>query len=474
MMSNAMIMLSELVKECGGIFLGPDRALPLSLSIDSRSVGQGDFFIAIKGEHSDGHSFIGNAIASGAIGVIAERGSLSSEELSILDQDGSISFILAPQDTISFLSRLAQRYLNKNHLLEIIAVTGSVGKTTTREMIKKILSCRFRTVSPVSSYNTLLGCSLTILGMPGDTEILILEMGTNSPGEISEMVASFKPTMGVITDVTEAHLQGLMTLDGVLRAKMELLESPTMKFLTYNWDNVRLRDEVQKYSQKITLSGVGFQGGYAQIEYPEFRIHEGEPLLHFRLNFPDYILNVQSRLFGSHQALCLSMAMNVAHYLDIPLQSIPLQELDLRSLPGRGSLSYIQEDNILVIDDSYNANPQSMNAALKVVQNIPWKGRKIAVLGTMKELGEKTSLFHEEILHRTSWVDLLLLVGEEWKEALERTQEGTSADYLIWVNSYREAIDFLQAETCHGDLILVKGSHSNELERVVSGMVSEK
>ncbi|MBN1333127.1 MAG: UDP-N-acetylmuramoyl-tripeptide--D-alanyl-D-alanine ligase [Synergistales bacterium] len=473
-MNDPMITLSELVQECGGIYRGPERVLPLSLTINSRSVKKGDVFVAIKGEHADGHSYIEDAVSAGAVGIIGERAKLPEEKLAILDPDSTITFILAPQDTITFLTRLAQGYLEKVCPREVIAVTGSVGKTTTREMIKKVLSCRFQTASPISSYNTLLGCSLTILGMPCNTEMLILEMGTNSPGEISQMVAAFRPTLGVITEVTEAHLQGLVSFDGVLRAKMELMESTMMKCLIYNWDNIQLRNEVNKYSRKMKLAGVGFQGGYAHIDYPEFRIHQGKPLLNFRLHFPDYTLNVQSRLFGSHQALCLSMALNIAHYLDLPLQSIPLEALGLESLPGRGSLILLPEDNILLIDDSYNANPQSMNAALNVIEKISWKGRKIAVLGTMKELGGKTPLFHKEILERTFWLDVLLLVGEEWREALQMLKEGTTAGDLIWVSTYKEAIDILKGKICPGDLILVKGSHSNELEKVVSCMVNGK
>jgi len=468
------IMISELVKQSGGIFRGPDRTLPLSLAVDSRTVGKGDFFVAIKGEHVDGHSYIGDALSSGATGIIAEQDSLSEEKLGMLDPGGTISFILAPQDTLTFLARMAQGYLEKICPLEVIAVTGSVGKTTTREMTKKILSSRFRTTSPVSSYNTLLGCSLTILGMPCNTEMLILEMGTSSPGEISRMVAAFRPTIGLITDVTEAHLQGLLNLEGVLRAKMELLESPMMKCLIYNWDNIQLRNEINIFSGKMKLAGVGFHGGYARIDYPEFRINEGEPLLHFRLHFPDYTLNVQSRLFGTHQSLCLSMALNVAHYLDLPLRSIPLHALGLDSLPGRGAMTFLEEEKILVIDDSYNANPQSMNAALNVVEKISWNGRKIAVLGTMKELGEKTAIFHEEVLRRISRIDVLLLVGEEWKEAISRIPEGNSTGHLIRVSNYKEAIGVLKRNTCPGDLILVKGSHSNELEKVVNCLVKRK
>jgi len=168
------------------------------------------------------------------------------------------------------------------------------------------------------------------------------------------------------------------------------------------------------------------------------------------------------------------MALNVAHYLDLPIQSIPLPSLGLDSLPGRGSMIFLQDDNILVIDDSYNANPKSMNAALNVLEKIPWKGRKIAVLGTMRELGEKTPLFHEEILNRTSWLDLLLLVGEEWKEVLNSISKRTLADDLIWVRDSKKALDILQGETRPGDLILVKGSHSNQLGKVVSGMVNGK
>jgi len=474
MSDNKALSFSEIARELGAFLRGPERRLPFNVCIDSRKIRKGDLFVAIKGENTDGHRYIPQAVSGGAIAVVAERAQITEEQLDLIDPKGETTFLLVSGDTLKFLSKMAVLYLKRISPREIISVTGSVGKTTTREMLKRILSCKYPVHSPVSSYNTLLGCSLTILAMSNDTEILILEMGTNSPGEILEMASVFRPTIGVITEVTEAHLQGLETIQGVLQAKLEMLRSDRLHSLFYNWDNLLLRNELRKSSLQIHYYGVGHGGGDIRIDGTEFILQEGKPLLTFKLAFPGFCLDVRSGLFGPHQALCLSLALGVADRLGVALVDLPFEDLGIDALPGRGCLHFLKNSQILVIDDSYNANPSSMRAALRVMGDIPWDGRKIAVLGTMKELGKNTPFFHRQILHHSMMADILLLVGEEWSEVVDQYRKEEGSPHVYLATDYREAIGILEDKLSAGDLILVKGSHSNELEQVVSFVVDER
>jgi UDP-N-acetylmuramoyl-tripeptide--D-alanyl-D-alanine ligase len=225
------LTLDEAAEITGGKLQGTDMPIGPALRTDSRKVQKGDGFIALPGTNTDGHAFIDDALCRGASYIVVEEDKAGSF---IFESAGDVPFLVV-DDTSSALRKLAAHvFRQKSSLQEVIAVTGTVGKTTTRECIAAVLKKRFRVHSARESYNTWIGCALTILEMPLDTEILILEMGTNHPGEIAEMTASYPPTTAVITAIGPGHLEGLENVRGVLEEKIRILESTKLKRVLNN------------------------------------------------------------------------------------------------------------------------------------------------------------------------------------------------------------------------------------------------
>ncbi len=458
--------LSEFTTSTNIEYRGPNIKLPLEISIDSRTLNEGQIFLALKGENTDGHLYIKEAVDNGAIGIIAQAGCF---DLSLIP---SFLSCIIVDDTSTFITELALQYLEYAAPEEVIAITGSVGKTTTRDLIRELLKLKYRVHGPISSFNTRLGCSLTVLSMPCDSQVLILEMGTNSPGEIEEMTSLFRPTVSVITEVTEAHLSGLINLEGVLKAKLEITSSPRLTHLFYNSDNKELLKGVQNLSLSCKTTSIGFRTGDIRIEQPKFSLHEGKPRLSFFLEGDNLSLEIVSGLFGTHQARCLAVASAVAIEMGVSTQMIASKSSSFVSPKGRGEIVLLS-GNIVIIDDSYNANPASMSAAISTVSELTWDGRKIAVLGSMKELGDVAVKQHKKIAATLDFFEVVILVGSEWKSLSEKEDNGNTKSFLLMKDS-KEALSYLCNNVEDGDMILVKGSHSNNLDLVVKGLVKTR
>ncbi len=458
--------LSEFTRSGKIKYRGPDIQLPIEISIDSRTLNEGQIFLALKGDNTDGHLYIKEAVDKGAIGIIAQDGCF---DLSLIPS--SLSCIIV-DDTSTFITQLALHYLEYAAPEEIIAITGSVGKTTTRELIRELLKLKYRVHGPISSFNTRLGCSLTVLAMPCNSQMLILEMGTNSPGEIEEMTSLFRPTVTVITEVTEAHLLGLINLEGVLKAKLEITSSPRLTHLFYNADNKELRKGVQNLSLSCKTTSIGFRTGDIRIEQPKFSLDTGKPRLSFFLEGYNLSLQIVSGLFGTHQARCLAVASAVALEMGVPTHMIVSKASSFVSQKGRGEVVLLS-GNIVIIDDSYNANPASMSAAISTVSGLTWDGRKIAVLGSMKELGDAVVMQHVKIAANLDFFDEVILVGSEWEFLSEKEENGNRKSFLLMKDS-KEALSYLCNNLEDGDMILVKGSHSNNLDLVVKELVKTR
>lgn len=454
--------LSKLLKNENVTVAGPDMGMPLSISIDSRTLREGQIFLALKGSNTDGHAYVEEALNKGASGLILQQGCV---DISLIPS--SVSCILV-EDTYQFIANIARAFLNEIRPDQIIAITGSVGKTSTREITRTLLSPEYKVHSPVSSFNTMLGCSLTILAMPIDTEILILEMGTNSPGEIREMSEFFEPTSAVITDVREAHLEGLGDLSGVLKAKMEILSSPRLSRFYFNSDNQTVRSALHMVPDSIRKIAVGEGFADFRITSPEFSLKGMLPELKFTYSFKDFSIEISSALFGMHQARCLAIAAAIAIESGIYPESIINKAYKLVSKEGRGRFLQLPENGI-IIDDCYNANPASLSAALETVAALAWNGRKIAVLGGMKELGPSEAEKHLEILPYLRPFDHVVLVGDEWAFVLD--PEYHSGSSFTLKKTSEEALEFISGQLSENDLILVKGSHSYRLDKVIEGLV---
>jgi len=237
--------MQDAARWAGGRLYGPNLPLVRNWRHDSREVEPGDAFVALSGVHTDGHLYVKNAIERGAQVVLVDESRYEELELSLPAYAGLS--VLTASTAESALARIAHEYLAAVSP-QVIGITGSVGKTTTRELTVAVLKKKYRVHSAARSFNTVLGCSLTVLAMPQESEILVLELGTNHFGEIAEMTALFPPHFGVITEIAPAHLEGFGSVEGVLRAKMEICRSEKLKTLAYNIDNEALQEQVS-YNQ---------------------------------------------------------------------------------------------------------------------------------------------------------------------------------------------------------------------------------
>ena len=434
---------------------------PAKLILDSREVKaaaavSGCGFVALAGKNTDGHLFIEQAIKDGARFIVGKSNGKPE------NFPGNIPYIVL-DDTERDLAYIAKQYIDvafHNNLKEIIAITGSVGKTTTREAVRMVLERKYRVHAAMRSYNTLIGCAVSILSMPADTEVLVLEFGANKPGEILELTEFFGPTISVITEVAPVHLEGFKTIDGVLCGKMEITNSGNLKTFIYNEDNELLRSSAEKIRDKCSVLSVGRE------QTADYRIKDvsGESSLPIKW---ELIRNgrpktMTASFWGRTPILALSIAAAIGYELGVDEDIICGAISEFKPLLGRGRAIYGQTGKIL-IDDAYNANPASMLASVSSLLDFEVKGNKWAVLGDMRELGEEGMKFHKDISKLFTGVGKVILIGEIWKEAALEAPPPN----CVYLNDWQEAYKLI-SENSNWSALLIKGSNSHKLQELVA------
>ncbi|HCP07207.1 MAG TPA: hypothetical protein DIT24_01985 [Synergistaceae bacterium] len=450
--------LGEAARAIGAVHTGEDITMPAMIRTDSREVLPGDLFIALRGERMDGHDFIEEALDRGAAGLVCRPPAPGSRLDHLLKR--GIPAILSV-DTDGALREMSSVWLARVDPGSVIGVTGTVGKTTTREMIRTVLAVSRRVHSPRKSYNTWIGCALTVLETPPGTDILLLELGMNHPGEIRSLAKTYHPGFGVITEVGPGHLEGLKSIRGVLEAKMELLESPSLRSLSYNIDNELLSEAIKYSSGDLELFPVGYRSPMYRIVEARTDLHSGCPDLVVLIDTPGGRREIRAELFGEHYAYGMAFATVLGDHMKIK----PAEQLkalsSFQALPGRGKC-YLTGNGFLVIDDSYNANPVSMSAALRSLSLVPIRGKKCAVLGGMSELGEDSLQLHRDVSRLFDCLDLVLLIGEPWNGVFHR---GTPSNCRVV--DFEDLQGIFTASLSPGDLVLFKGSRSFGVERAL-------
>ena len=448
--------LSEAAEAIGARWTGNDVEFSSPIKVDSREISQGDIFWALRGERTDGHAYIDKAIASGAKALVINP-QLAGESLqSILQKNISAIFV---EDTLEALRCLSLIRLEMISPETIIGITGTVGKTTTREMTRSVAAYHDGVHCARRSFNTWIGCALTVLESPLDTRILILEMGTNHPGEIQEMSGMFRPNFGIITEVGPGHLEGLSDEKGVLRAKMELANCNSIRHLSYNKDNGSLRSAVEALSPEIQKISVGRAESRYLIEKSKFDFDSNGPSLSLIIRTPGGKRELRPRLFGEQNAFAAAFAMAVGDFLEVP-EAYQCKALEsFKALPGRGGVK-VSPGGVYLIDETYNANPLSMRQAILTLAGISSAGRRFAVLGGMGELGDHSSEWHMEISKYFNSLHGVFLLGESWNIALEKnTPQGRV------FNDIEDLNEALKETVSSGDIVLFKGSRSFAMER---------
>lgn len=456
------LFLGEIARLTGGRLLqGRPESLILSYTFDSRQAAPGALFFALK-DKRDGHNFVRDAYEKGAAAACI------SEEIKGLPPDFGL---IKVDDTLTSLQTLAARLLSR-HPLKIIGITGSVGKTSTKEFTARLLSEKFKVLKSPGNFNNQIGVPISILTRDGSQEIAVLEMGMSQKGEISKLTAIAPPDVAVITAIAPVHLEFFRDLDEIALAKKEILEGAKPGALAVlNGDDSRLRKMASEW-----------QGGrvlfYGFCQDCPVRAQNLRPLGLDGLSF-DLIAGKEKagvRVPYLNRALVSNLlaACAIALSFGLELKQLLPAINDLPQVEHRGELLKLK-NGIMIYDDSYNSNPVALRLVLESLGRIP-VARKIAVLGDMLELGPEELTFHREagqVLPQYGW-DILVTVGPRAREIITGAVEnGLDARRAYSFDRAEEAAGWLKAALQPGDLILVKGSHALALDKIVAILKKE-
>jgi UDP-N-acetylmuramoyl-tripeptide--D-alanyl-D-alanine ligase len=430
------------------------------VSTDTRTINLGDLFVPIKGENFDGHNFLKDAILQGAVGVLIEFGRISPEI------KNAKYFVIQVKDTKRALGDIAKSYRSRFNI-PVIAITGSNGKTTVKEMIASILSRRYTVLKNEGNLNNEIGLPLTLFQLEKKHQIAVIELGMSALGEIRRLTEISQPTIGVVTNVAEAHLEFFKSLDEIATAKAELVESLTKKNIAVlNADDSRVASLAHLTKAKVITFGIENK---ADFQATSVSFNQEKLGIEFQLITPQGKKLVFIPIIGTHHVYN-ALAASATAWNIIPDLELITQGLE-NSKPAKMRMELIEIDGIKVINDAYNANPKSMQAALQTLAEFKTAGRKIAVLGTMRELGEIANSAHQQIgtMVASLNLDFLVTVGELGHQiASGAKRAGMNPAQIREFESNQAVAEFLVGTIHSGDLILIKASRKIKLDELVS------
>lgn len=448
----------------GELTAGRADTLLTSVTIDSRTATEGALFVPLAGTNTDGHAYLGAAVQRGAAGFVFSRQAVSSPP------EGATSIAVA--DPLSALQDLAAWHRGRL-FAQVVGIAGSNGKTTTKELLAQVCAAQKHTLATGGNLNNHIGLPLTLLRADGSEEILVLEMGTSGPGELSLLSRIARPQIGVITSIAEEHTEMLTDLSGVIEAETELIEAlPEAGLAIVNGDEPALLEAVQRKARCRVLT-------FGEKDTNQFRaadVQVSRSGTRFTLQAPVGTRTVQLGLLGSHFALAALVSIALASECGIGLDGACTALRTAHGAPHRMAVIDRPERRLTILDDCYNANPASMRQALVTASHVrtPCE-RLIAVLGDMRELGRLSQARHIEMGDFVTTLDpppdLLVTVGAEAREIARRAKAaGVSTQNF---ETAQDAATFLQ-ETIQAydgpQLVLVKGSRGVQLEIVTQGL----
>ncbi|MEM7556736.1 MAG: UDP-N-acetylmuramoyl-tripeptide--D-alanyl-D-alanine ligase [Cyanobacteria bacterium P01_A01_bin.84] len=411
-----------------------------SIQTDSRILKSGELFLAFRGDKFDGHTFVRSAIAAGAIAGIVDN----QYEVGELP-------LLQVEDTLKAYQQIG-RWWRDRFNIPVIGVTGSVGKTTTKELISAVLGTKGRVLKTHANFNNEIGVPKTLLNLGSQHNYAVIEMAMRGRGQIAELTEIANPHIGVITNVGTAHIELLGSEQAIASAKCELLATMSSDSIAIlNHDNPLLLKTAAKVWRGTKLT-FGLEGGDIQGKLIDSKTVEVDKM-RFKLPLP-----------GRHNALNYMAALAVAKVLGIDWST--LQAGVTVDMPSGRSQQYKLPNDVVILDETYNAAPEAMTAALKLLAQTPGK-RKIAVLGAMKELGEHSLSLHQQVgetVHQLKLDALLVLVDSKDAEAIAMNANGVPTECFA---THKDLINRLKYFIRQGDRILFKAAHSVGLDKVV-------
>lgn len=452
-----MFNAKDIARETQGLLRAGAASRRFScVSIDSRALAPGSLFVAIVGKKFDGHDFIGAANERGARGIVY------SDEAKVGPFRRGIVYIKV-EDTTRALGCIARAHRRKFDI-PIIAVTGSSGKTTTKEMISWVLSSKFSVHRNKGTQNNLIGVPLTLLEIHSKHDLCVIEAGTNRFGEIKALAQIAEPTVGVITNIGPAHLEYLGSLKGVYKEKIELIKhlvAPGIAIL--NKGDIFLGKLARIRTQPLFFYGINQECEFkaTEITYK----HQG---IAFLFNGVHQIEIKHAALHNVSNALS-AIACGLIFGLDMATIKERIETFDSPDM----RLKEMRLKKCVVLDDSYNSNPQSLKQAIDVLCRQSTEGRRILVMGDMLELGKKSEEFHAYFGRYVSKkpVDILITMGVFSKAASESARKsGMSPSSIHHFENCPQVLEFLHENVRLGDVLLIKGSRSMQMERIVAAL----
>jgi UDP-N-acetylmuramoyl-tripeptide--D-alanyl-D-alanine ligase len=460
--------LSEVVG--GQLMVGHRDVEVRSVVIDSRRVGSGDLFVAIRGQRFDGHQFIREAVSKGAAGlIVSDKSILQFQDTAVAEEEKP--FVIVVPDSVRAL-QLMGRFVRRASGTRVVAITGSVGKTTTKELMASVLTDGFDVSRTKGNLNNHIGLPLSLLELRRRPEIAVVELGMNHAGEIRTLVEIAEPEIRVWTNVAEVHSQFFSSVEAIADAKAEILEGATEKdHLIVNAGDPRVMSRIKDFPGEVTTFGVdvpaniqatglrflGLDGMEAQVETVE-----GTQIL-------------RTSLLGEGSVANVLAAIAVALQFQLPLETVLARVKRFEAQPHRGQV--VRLGNITVIDDSYNSSPLALERVLFAVGQSRVSGRRIAVLGEMLELGERSEALHRYCgrLVVSGGFDVLLVVGGTPIQALADAAiaAGLPSASVLRCGTSTEAADRIGGLIQSGDVVLVKGSRGIGTHRIVDRLTLE-
>jgi UDP-N-acetylmuramoyl-tripeptide--D-alanyl-D-alanine ligase len=453
------LTVQDVVRVTQGALVGGDLGVAIrGISIDSRTLAVGEAFVAIRGHHLDGHAFIGAAIGKGAACVVVDA---------LPDDLPPHVPIVLVEDTTRALGRLAA-HVRQRFEIPVVAVTGSNGKTTTKELIAAVLSSRWKVLSSAGSFNNQWGVPLTMMALRPSHQALVLEMGTNRPGDIEYLAQIASPTIGVVTTVSAAHTEGLGSIERVAAEKGALVRSvPSSGHVVLNADDPLVLGMGASAAAAVVTFG---WSGSADVRADEAVVLDAGGSA-FGLRLDGWKAVVRLAFAGRHNVGNALAAAAVGHALGLSFQEI-VRGLE-RARPVKGRCVWRAAGSIRILDDTYNANPASVRAALATVVAARGGARLLVALGDMLELGDSALEAHRAIgreiaeAHATEFVGVGRLAGE--------AVEAARAAGLVQCHhtmTFEDTVAHLLKRLAPGDVLLVKGSRAMRMERVVDALIA--
>ncbi len=472
-----MLTLADVFEALSGIRPHAASLVISEAAVDSRQLIPGSLFVALKGERSDGHEYVRAAFERGAHLALVQREVNVDRpvvDMRVVDPNKPLEapsppFCIRVEDTLQSLQKLAA-YWRRKHDLQVIGITGSVGKTTTKELIAEVLAQRYRVLKTQGNLNNEIGLPLTLLRLTAAHQAAVLEMGFYVPGEIAFLCDIAQPQVGVITSIGTVHAERAGSQEAIAAGKSELVQAlpPAPRGVAIlNWDDPWARWMADKTRAQLFTYGLD---AAADLRADQI---EGLGLkgIRFRLHFRKDVIHLRVPIIGRHSVHTILRSVAVGLVAGVSWQEIiyALQHSQSQLRMVTVNLS----NGAMILDDSYNAAPESTLAALNLLSEI--NGRKIAVLGDMLELGIYEREGHEKVGMRAAQVaDTLITVGKLARTIAESAQRaGLPAEKIYVTEGVEQATDLLREMLDEGDVALVKGSHGLRMDRIAAALEVE-